>query len=81
MNASFTSDLSSDISTLSPFRTSHAPNTMVQTVRLDICIRDHGIGHVDSIKTDVERFDLFALGTFPWETDRSKAVVYEFEGP
>ena len=52
---------------------------MVQTVRLDICIRDHGIGHVDSIKTDVERFDLFALGTFPWETDRSKAVVYEFE--
>lgn len=75
----FTSDVSSGISTLSPFHPSHVPTATVQTVRLDTYLRDHGIEQVDFVKTDVEGFDLFALRTFPWETHRPDAVVCEFE--
>ena len=75
----FTSDVSTGISTLSPFHSSHKPTAEVKTVRLDTFIRDRGIEKVDFLKTDVEGFDLFALRTFPWETHRPRAVVCEFE--
>lgn len=75
----FTSDVSSGISTLSPFHPSHVPTASVETVRLDTYILKHGIRRVDFVKTDVEGFDLFALRTFPWETQRPTAIVCEFE--
>ncbi|MCV7030341.1 FkbM family methyltransferase [Mycobacterium sherrisii] len=75
----FTSDVSTGISTLSPFHSTHTPTTTVRTVRLDTYIREHGIEQVDFLKTDTEGFDLFVLRTFPWDTLHPKAVVCEFE--
>ncbi|BBX04058.1 FkbM family methyltransferase [Mycolicibacterium moriokaense] len=75
----FTSDVSSGISTLSPFHTTHTPTTTVRTVRLDTYIRERGIANVDFLKVDTEGFDLFVLRTFPWESLHPKAVVCEFE--
>jgi len=75
----FTSDVSTGISTLSPFHSSHNPTAEVQTVRLDTFVRDKDIEKIDFIKTDVEGLDLFVLRTFPWDSHHPKAVVCEFE--
>lgn len=75
----FTSDVSTGISTLSPFHPSHRPTATVQTVRLDTFISEYQIGHVDFLKIDIEGYDLAALRTFPWETHHPRAVVTEFE--
>jgi FkbM family methyltransferase len=75
----YTSDVSTGISTLSPFHNTHTATASVRTVRLDTYLRDRKVDHVDFLKTDIEGFDLFALRTFPWESGRPKAVVCEFE--
>lgn len=75
----YTSDVSTGISTLSPFHGSHAPTVTVKTVRLDTYINQQKIKRVDFLKTDIEGFDLFALRTFPWETQHPRAIVCEFE--
>jgi FkbM family methyltransferase len=75
----FTSDVSTGISTLSPFHATHAPTATVKTVRLDTYVREQGIKQVDFLKTDIEGFDLFALRTFPWRDHHPMAVVCEFE--
>lgn len=75
----FTSDVSSGISTLSPFHNTHEATATVRTVRLDTYIREQGINQVDFLKIDTEGYDLFALRTFPWDTLHPKAVVCEFE--
>lgn len=77
--ALFTSDVSTGISTLSPFHASHTATATVQTVRLDTYLRDHSIDRVDFLKTDVEGYDLLALRTFPWSTHQPRAVVCEYE--
>ena len=75
----YTSDVSTGISTLSPFHATHMPTTKVRTVRLDTYLREHNITQVDFLKTDVEGTDLFALRSFPWTRIHPKAVVCEFE--
>lgn len=75
----YTSDVSTGISTLSPFHPTHTPTTKVRTVRLDTYLREHDIRQVDFLKTDVEGTDLFALRSFPWASIHPKAVVCEFE--
>ena len=75
----FTSEVSTGLSTLSPFHRTHTPTTTVETVRLDTYIQANGIGQVDLLKSDVEGFDLAVLRTFPWKTHLPKAVVCEFE--
>ena len=75
----FTSEVSTGISTLSPFHITHTPTTTVRTVRLDTYIREQCVERVDFLKIDIEGFDLFALRTFPWVAFHPKAVVCEFE--
>ena len=75
----YTSDVSTGISTLSPFHATHRSSATVRTVRLDTYIRERGVEEVDFLKTDIEGFDFFALRSFPWEIRRPKAVVCEFE--
>jgi len=75
----FASDVSTGISTLSPFHSTHAPKTTVRTVRLDTYIDELGIDRVDFLKTDIEGFDFFALRSFPWGKLHPRAVVCEFE--
>ena len=75
----FTSNVSTGISTLSPFHASHEITASVETVRLDTFLQQHQIDQVDFLKIDIEGFDLFALRSFPWATHRPKAIVCEFE--
>jgi FkbM family methyltransferase len=75
----FASDVSTGISTLSPFHSTHEPKTTVKTVRLDTYIDETGIDRVDFLKTDIEGFDLYALRSFPWDSCHPRAVVCEFE--
>lgn len=75
----FTSDVSSGISTLSPFHGTHVPTTTVQTVRLDTFLREKRVKNVDFLKIDVEGFDLFVLRSFPWQDYHPRAVICEFE--
>ena len=75
----FTSDVSTGISTLSPFHGTHAPTATVQTVRLDTFLADRGIRDVDFLKVDIEGYDLYALRSFPWDAHQPRAVVCEFE--
>jgi FkbM family methyltransferase len=75
----FTSNVSTGISTLSPFHASHEITASVETVRLDTFVQQHQIEQVDFLKIDIEGFDLFALRSFPWATHRPKAIVCEFE--
>lgn len=75
----YTSDVSTGISTLSPFHDSHAPTATVRTVRLDTYLRESAISHVGFLKSDVEGFDLFVLRSFPWDSQHPRAVVCEYE--
>lgn len=75
----FTSDVSTGISTLSPFHSSHTPTSTVKTVRLDTYLRTQRIDRIDFLKTDIEGHDLAALRTFPWDSHHPRAVVCEFE--
>lgn len=73
----FTSDVSTGISTLTPFHASHHASTEVETVRLDTLLAD--CSEVTLLKTDLEGWDLPALRTFPWDRLHPQAVVAEFE--
>lgn len=75
----FTSNVSTGISTLSPFHGTHAATATVQTVRLDTFLADKDVKNVDFLKVDIEGYDLFALRSFPWDIHHPRAVVCEFE--
>ncbi|MFM8857172.1 MAG: FkbM family methyltransferase, partial [Actinomycetota bacterium] len=75
----YTSEVSTGISTLSPFHPSHTQTATAKTVRLDSYIRENRIERVDFLKTDIEGWDLTALRTFPWNTHNPRAVICEFE--
>jgi FkbM family methyltransferase len=73
----YTSDVSTGISSLAPFHTSHRATEQVKTVRLDTFLA--GVDHVSFLKTDTEGWDLPVLKTFPWERMRPRAIICEFE--
>jgi hypothetical protein len=75
----FTSDVSSGISTLTPFHPSHHADISVTTVRLSTYIDEHDIDSVGFLKIDAEGHDLFVLKSFPWTEFRPDAIVCEFE--
>jgi FkbM family methyltransferase len=73
----FTSRVSTGISALAPFHSSHQATEHVETVRLDTLLAD--TGHVTLLKTDTEGWDLPVLNTFPWNRLHPLAVMCEFE--
>jgi FkbM family methyltransferase len=75
----FTSDVSTGITTLSPFHETHVPTNTVETVRLDTYIEESRIDAVDFLKIDIEGWDLAALRSFPWNTHKPKVILCEFE--
>lgn len=74
----FTSAVSTGISTLAPFHSSHEPTAVVDVVTLAEDLRERAIEHVDFLKVDIEGFDFFALKGFDW-TYAPRFVLYEFE--
>lgn len=73
----YTSQVSTGISTLTPFHPSHAPTGTVKTVRLDTLLI--GVDFVTVLKTDTEGHDLLVLQTFPWDRLHPSGIVAEFE--
>ena len=73
----FTSEVSTGISTLRAFHSSHRSTTTAITVRFDTALAD--VDEVTLLKTDLEGWDLIALRTFPWDRLRPRVVVCEFE--
>lgn len=74
----FSSEVSSGISGLSAFHSSHVPTTTVQVVTLDQDLKRRGVDRVDFLKIDVEGFDFFVLKGFDWDL-RPRFALYEFE--
>jgi FkbM family methyltransferase len=75
----FTSEESTGISTLRPFRESHVKAGEVGVTTLKDFFDDEGISEVDFLKIDVEGFDFSVLKGMPWASVRPTVVVCEFE--
>lgn len=75
----YTSRISSGISSLSAFHSSHLPATQVKTVTLRRILREEKIDRVAFLKIDIEGHDLFALKGFPFETCHPLVILCEFE--
>ena len=73
----YTSPESTGITTLAPFRDSHTPTCVVETVRLDTAL--NAVSDVTVVKVDTEGYDLPVLRTFPWDRLHPAAVMCEFE--
>ena len=74
-----TSELSTGISTLQPFHSSHRATTSVTTTRLDTYLREHNVRQVGFLKIDAEGHDLAVLQSFPWNDIHPNVVLCEFE--
>jgi FkbM family methyltransferase len=75
----YSSELSSGISSLHEFHSSHRAMAKVRTVRIDTYLRQTNCGAVDFIKVDAEGHDLPILRTVPWADVTPLAVIAEFE--
>jgi FkbM family methyltransferase len=74
----YTSQVSTGISSLSPFDNSHEPTAVCAVVTLAEDLRERHVKRVDFLKIDIEGFDLFALKGFDW-TYEPRYVLCEFE--
>ncbi|OGV46870.1 MAG: hypothetical protein A2X46_15945 [Lentisphaerae bacterium GWF2_57_35] len=75
----YASHVSTGIGSLSPFHSSHALSSHVDTVTLvDFC-REKQISKVDFLKIDTEGHDFFVLKGFPWDTLQPDIIECEFE--
>jgi len=77
--AFYGSDESAGVSSLVAFTAGHKLLCEVETVTLADYCREHGIGHVDFLKIDVEGHDKFVLDGFDWSSDRPEVISAEFE--
>lgn len=75
----YTSRISSGISSLSAFHSSHLPATQVKTITLRTILQQEKVVQVDFLKIDIEGHDLFALKGFPFETCQPTVIICEFE--
>ena len=75
----FRSPLSTGISGLSRFHSSHRPADLVDTITLAEALAEHRIRQVDFLKIDTEGFDLMALRGIDWHASAPTLVMCEFE--
>ena len=75
----YTSNISSGISGLSKFHSSHHSDYSVETVRLETFCKDRGIQDVGFLKIDTEGFDLFVLQSLDWKEVKPEIIICEFE--
>lgn len=75
----YRSHVSSGISGLSDFHSSHNRAGTVNTITLGEYFRGEEISHVDFLKVDTEGHDLMVLKSVPWTSVRPKIIVCEFE--
>ena len=77
--AFFRSDISTGISSLSSFDSSHSEAGKISTVTIADYLREKGISEIGFLKIDTEGHDLFVLQGVPWEEIKPEVVVAEFE--
>ncbi|MEJ2065809.1 MAG: FkbM family methyltransferase [Reinekea sp.] len=75
----FNSNVSSGISSLSSFHTSHKQVGTVSTVTLTTFFQENNISNVGFLKIDTEGHDLFVLKGVPWKDVMPEVVLCEFE--
>lgn len=75
----YTSDVSTGISGLEAFDSSHAVSQKVPLIRLDDYCRNHGLEHIDFLKIDTEGHDLFVLRGIDFSRIPTDVIVCEFE--
>ena len=74
----FTSDVSTGISSLAPFTSSHKASSIVPVLTLKNYLADAGITRVDFMKIDVEGFERNVLRGYDWSF-KPEMIVLEFE--
>ncbi len=77
--AFFTSKVSTGISGLLAFHSSHKETARVKTVRLATFCDRHSINQIDYLKIDTEGFDLIVLQSLDWEKWHPEVILCEFE--
>ena len=75
----YSSDVSSGISSMSAFDSSHKETNKIDTVTLKDFIKDKQISNVGFLKIDTEGHDLFVLQGLPWDKIKPEIIVAEFE--
>lgn len=75
----FTSEVSTGISSLHSFDSSHTPTDIVETITLSDFIQNNKIDSMDILKIDTEGHDLFVLKGFPWNEIKPMSIMCEFE--
>jgi len=75
----YKSDVSSGITTLSPFHESHRLTAYVQVSTLKIFAKKNNIKSTDFLKIDTEGYDFPVLKGNSWETLRPRIIMCEFE--
>jgi FkbM family methyltransferase len=78
--AFYTSDISSGISGLSNFHSSHKETNKVKTITLRDYIFSAKVSKIDFLKIDTEGYDLFVLQGFDWDNHpHPRVIICEFE--
>jgi FkbM family methyltransferase len=75
----FTSNVSTGISGLSAFHSSHTASGAIDLTTVERVCSDQKLEHIDFLKIDTEGFDLFVLKGVPWDKIKPDVVVCEFE--
>jgi FkbM family methyltransferase len=75
----FTSDESTGISSLSPFRDSHRESCLVNSTTISAYCEEHRINNIDFLKIDTEGYDFMVLKGVPWEKIQPSIILCEFE--
>lgn len=74
----FTSQLSTGVSSLSAFTTTHRPTALVPVITMAEYLADAGVDTVDFMTIDVEGFERHVLQGYDWAV-RPRMIVLEFE--
>ncbi|MFH0882961.1 MAG: FkbM family methyltransferase [bacterium] len=77
--AFYSSDISTGISTLTPFHESHKKTASVDIITLEKYCNDKGISGIDVLKIDTEGYDLFVLKGLNWDSIKPRMILAEFE--
>ena len=75
----FTSEESTGISSLTPFRTSHVRSASVSVTTLSRIVEDCDVRDLDFLKVDAEGSDYAVLRGFPWSHLKPEVVLCEFD--